>query len=166
MLVSPTRRLYWPDNLLPQYRVLKDSAEFWSVDTEPVAPAQSLTWPPPAPLSKQRIWEAPGMHGHHTWQERAWVATGCSPGCRSHSRSPSGKSKNSSQVHPMGFSALGICPMSSSSACMESTPKYVGQKLPLSTAAPSSLEFPSHCFFLLTSWQVSCMPIRQDWVLT
>lgn len=99
-LDSPTRRLYWPDKLLPQYQVLKDPSRFCSVGTEPV---QSLSWPPPAPLSKQRIFEAPGRHGHHTWQEEVWAAKGCSPGTRSHNRSPPDWSKNSKQVHPMGY---------------------------------------------------------------
>lgn len=60
---------------------------------------------------------------------------------------------------------LGVCPMPSASAHMGSMSKSESQKLPGSAAASSSPAYTSHCFFLLKSWQASCMLIRQHWAL-
>lgn len=100
------------------------------------------------------------MHG-----KRAHGVLWAAPlGCRPHSSSP-GRYKSSSRVPAMGYCPLGVCPMPSASAHMGSTSKSESQKLPSSVAAPSSPMSPSHCFFLLTSWQASCMLIRQHWAL-
>lgn len=60
---------------------------------------------------------------------------------------------------------LGVYPMPSASAHMGSTSKSKSQNLSSSTAASSSPASPSHCFFLLKSWQTSWMLIKQHWAL-
>lgn len=54
-LASPSKTVFWPSNLLPQYQVPQDTSRFCTAGTELVAPIQILARPPPAPLPKQRI---------------------------------------------------------------------------------------------------------------